>query len=330
MKKFIEDIKINEEIETYFIVLEKEKRTSQKNQDRKYLQILLGDKTGKIRAKIFDDVDELNKQLDVGDVILVKTRIQEYPYGSGTKQIILKKDSLRKLEKTEYNEADLIPKTKANVEDMLEIMRSEVQGFKNQFLKKLIDSFFEDKEFMLKFKRCPGAKVHHHMYLGGLVEHTFSVFKICKTLCEMYDLDKELVLSGAILHDVGKTMDYKIDLNIEITDFGGLVGHIIGGVQLVDQKIKQIPGFPEELRLRILHIIVSHHGNGEWGSPIEPRFKESMAVHLADHLDSNLFEFINHQTIEDKNQTAKWSSFIRPLDRMLFLGQRNLEEENEK
>ena len=138
MKKYIDEIKIGEEIDTFFIILEKEKRISQKDKTRAYLQIILGDKTGKIRTKIFDDVEELNKLLDVGDVIRVRTRIQEYPYGSGTKQIILKKDSLEKLKEDQYDQGALIPKTKLDVDELILKMREEANKFKNEFLKKTI------------------------------------------------------------------------------------------------------------------------------------------------------------------------------------------------
>jgi 3'-5' exoribonuclease len=192
----------------------------------------------------------------------------------------------------------------------------------NDYLKRVVLSFLNDPEFVSSFKKAPAAKIHHHNYIGGLIEHTQSVMVVCETVCKLYpELDRDLLLAGAILHDVGKTAAYEYTFRIDVTEEGGLVDHIVLGYQMVEDKIKGIEGFPDELRLRLLHLILSHHRYGEWGSPVKPLFAEAEALCYADMLDAQLREFLQVQKHEEaKGKEGIWSDFSRRLDRFVYLG----------
>ena len=167
------------------------------------------------------------------------------------------------------------------------------ETIKNEYLKALLNEFFEDEEFVKKFKEMPASIYHHHNFIGGYLEHIYNVVKICQTICNIYkDLNKELLLCCAILHDAGKILEYKYKTSIEYTTEGSLIGNTVLSEREVRKKMDSIDGFPEELKRKVSHIVLSHHGKSEWGSAIEPRIKEALALHLADNLDAKLQGFL--------------------------------------
>ncbi len=321
----IEDLKVGDRVDSTFMVLEKELRHSMKDPEREFLQIKLGDRTGTIRAKVFDRVREMSGLFEAGDILKISgTYVQQYPPppSKGNLEIIIDPSNTEKVKHSEVSIEDYKRKTQKDVERMFDDMRMTVTGFKNMNLKLLMDSFFEDEDFTREFKLAPAAKIHHHPYIGGLIEHTYAVFTFCKCILAVYpDLDRELLLTGAILHDIGKLRDYKYKANIDITDFGGLVGHIIAGDEMLRDRIKKIENFPVELELKLRHMLLSHHNKGEWGSPVEPRFKEAIALHHADIADAHIAQAIEIEREERrKERRDSWSSFRRELNRMLYLG----------
>ena len=205
---------------------------------------------------------------------------------------------------------------------MFDTLVTSAERMENEYLKRVVFAFLNDRAFVQSFKTAPAAKIHHHNYAGGLIEHTQSVVAVCETIARLYpELDRDLLLAGAVLHDIGKTATYDYTFRIEVTEEGGLVNHIVLGYQMVDEQIKRIEGFPDELRLRLLHLILSHHQQGDWGSPVKPLFAEAEALCYADLLDSQLKEFLQVQKFEAaKGKEGIWSDFSRRLDRFVYLG----------
>lgn len=317
--QYIRDFKGRSTVDSTFLVLEKEER--KKKDGSPYLQVKLSDKTGTLRAKCWEKAKEMASVFDTGDIVHVKGEIEVY---RDNLELPLVVENVRKCHPSEVVWSDYVRATEKDVDSMFSEMKEEVSLFKNEHLKRLLSLFFDDEEFASAFKKAPAAKIHHHNYVGGLLEHTHAVFSICKTFSSLYgNLDRELLLTGAILHDIGKMKDYTYKLNIDITDSGGLVGHIVAGNEMLAEKIRGMPDFPEELGLRLRHLIISHHNTGEWGSPVEPRFSEAAALHYADLADSHIAQFISIEEKERrKERNTGWSSFSHALKRMLYLGKK--------
>lgn len=317
--QYVRDLKDKSTVASTFLVLEKEER--KKKDGTPYLQVKLSDRTGTLRGKCWEKVREMDSLFNAGDIIYVKGEAEIY---HDNLELSLALGNVRRCLPSEVLWSDYIKTTDKDIESMFSEMKSEAQNFRNEHLRKLLLLFFDDEEFSSVFKKTPGAKIHHHNYVGGLLEHTYAVFSICKTFSSIYGtLDKELLLAGAILHDIGKMRDYTYKLNIDITDSGGLVGHIVSGNEMLAERLKKLPDFPDDLALRLRHLIVSHHNKGEWGSPVEPRFSEAAALHYADLADSHISQFIAIEEEEKgKERSASWSAFNHALSRMLYLGKK--------
>lgn len=319
--QWVKDLCPGMNLDSLFLVAEKELRPFKDASKGFFLQLKLADLTGDIRAKCWERAEECSRKFRKGDVVAVKGVVKEF---EGEPQIEFNIYNVRKCAVEEFDASHFLPKTKKNVDVLRAELEGIVAGFKNRFLRELLSLFFADEAFMKNFLKAPGGKVHHHAFLGGLIEHTHSVVMICKRVCEVYsELDEELLLAGAILHDIGKIRDYTYHAVIDVSDEGGLVGHIVLGNELLQEKIALIPDFPQELAWRLKHFIVSHHGTEEWGSPIKPRFKEACALAFADLLDAHLSEFLELQKEEEKKGVVSgnhWSTFVRELERFLYLG----------
>jgi 3'-5' exoribonuclease len=248
----------------------------------------------------------------------------------GKLQVIFEPKMVEKC--TMYDITEYLPKSSKDVDTLFEEIVKIARGLENEYLKSLLFSFLDDENFVTLFKKAPSAKVHHHNYIGGLIEHTHSVLSLCKAICELYpELDRDLLLAGAILHDIGKITTYEYTTHIDVTEKGGLMEHIVLGYRMVEEKIKTIEKFPEELELRLLHIILSHHSYGEWGSPVKPMFEEAVALSYIDMLDSQLKEFIQVKKKEDeRRKKGIWSSFSRRFDRFFYLGRGYSKEQEQK
>lgn len=313
----VKDVKIGNSVDSSFLVMEKELREFITKEGH-YLQVKLGDSTGSIWARCWDRAEDVASRFELGDIVRVKGVVESF---KGRLQLIFTPDGIARSTKT-YDITEYLPRTSKDIDRLFEELVKTAESMENENLKRVVFSFFNDATFANSFKKAPAAKIHHHNYIGGLIEHTQSVVAICDTLVKLYpELDRDLLLTGAILHDIGKTDTYEYTFRIDITEEGGLVNHIVLGYQMVEDTIKRTKGFPEELRLRLLHLILSHHKHGEWGSPVKPLFAEAEALCYADMLDSQLKEFLQLQKREEeKGKEGIWSDFSWRLDRFLYLG----------
>ncbi len=315
--KRIRDLKAGSTVDSSFIVMEKELKEFI-TKEGYYLQVKLGDSTGSIWTKCWENAEAVAALFEPGDVVRVKGVVESF---RGRLQLIFEPSGIG-ISTEPYDLAEFLPMTSKDIDFLFDEILRTAESMENDYLKRVVLSFLNDPEFVSSFKKAPAAKIHHHNYIGGLIEHTQSVMVVCETVCKLYpELDRDLLLAGAILHDVGKTAAYEYTFRIDVTEEGGLIDHIVLGYRMVDDKIKGITGFPEELRLRLLHLILSHHRYGEWGSPVKPLFAEAEALCYADMLDAQLREFLQVQKHEAaKGKEGVWSDFSRRLDRFVYLG----------
>jgi len=289
---FIENLNVARDITSKFAVAEKIIRTSAKG--RKYLDITLTDKTGQIDGRMFpDNVDAAHDSIKLGTICRISGRISEFPSGSGKYNMVI--NVINKLPDGEYNLKDFVMASENNQDDLVEEIRSTIKEMNNTELKNLLRSFFCDKNFTEQFYKVPAAIVHHHNYIGGLLDHTVGVLKICKTSCGIFpDLDKDLLYTGVLLHDLGKMKTYTYGTGpIGISEEGELLDHLYLSCEMVKEKMDELET-PQKLSNQILHMILSHHGyvsNG-WGSPVDPKTPEAMALHYSDNMDAKVKEVL--------------------------------------
>ncbi len=287
--QFISELKPGDIVNDMFAV--KFKKPPKRYEAGYYFEIRLSDRTGEITAKYWgsseENVTKIYESFGKGSVIHISGIVTEYK--NKPEISIEEKNIFKVLDKDQYFLEDFIGFTKKDINKMKEELLSFSEKVKNYYLKKILDMFFQDKNFMEKFCSSPAAMHYHQNYFGGLLEHTLNVTKIVSTIYELHpEMDYDLLITGALLHDIGKIKEFEYDTSIDVSREGMLLGHIILGNEMVQEKIKQIEGFPEILSLKLQHIILSHHGRNEFGSPKEPQLPEAMAIHLADELDAKL------------------------------------------
>lgn len=281
--KFINELREGEKISGIYLC--KHKQAAVTKNGKPYENLILQDKTGTIGGKIWEPnslgIDEFDP-LDYIDVVGDVTSFQ------GSLQVSIKR--ARKAGEGEYDPGNYLPVSDKNVDTMYQELLGCAAQVKNPYLHRLLMSFFEeDEEFVRAFKGNSAAKTVHHGFIGGLLEHTLSVTKLCQYYCKTYPiLNQDLLLTSAMLHDIGKTKELSPFPKNDYTDDGQLLGHIMIGAEMVHDKAREIPGFPEKLESEVKHCILAHHGELEYGSPKKPALAEAVALNLADNTDAKM------------------------------------------
>jgi len=261
---FVADIRENQPVDSVFLVTAKNHGVTKGGNG--YLTIKLMDRSGEIECRVWERAEELGKIFEKNDFVRVRGHATLY---QGKLQIRVQ--DVGRVEEKEVAAEDFLPKSKFDPEMMAEEMITILRGMKNPHLRALAEAFFGDQAFMDLFKRAPAGKSIHHPYLGGLLEHTLSLLRLILKVVENYQgIDVDLLLMGGFLHDMGKIYEFSYDRAVAYTDRGQLLGHLVMEVEIVNEKIKAIPGFPEELAMLVKHMMVSHHGSLEFGSPKLP------------------------------------------------------------
>ena len=309
---WVKDITENDTVRSHYLA--KEKRLGKTRNGKPFISLTLADKTGDVEAKVWEDAERLFSIFHQGDVVEVKGNAQSF---RGKVQITVS-------ELTPFKgEVDLsifLEATPGNIAQMMKTLRDVLSSIRNSHLKALIDLFLADRKFISQFKKAPAAKNFHHSYTGGLLEHTVSVCQMAIKVAEHYPrLDKELLLAGAFLHDIGKIKELKLHLQIDYTDEGRLLGHVVLGVEMVDEKLDELKQFPQELAARLKHLILSHHGQYEFGSPKRPKFLEAFALNLIDDLDAKINGL--SRFMEKDSREGSWTDFNRLFERYFLKGE---------
>ncbi len=279
---FIADLNSEQNITSFFLVCEKEIRNTREG--KPYLRLELGDRSGTIEARMWDQFESAVKDVNRDDFVKVQARVEIY---RNRPQLALLQLRLAKPE--EIDLADFLPQTKADVAKLYAQLLEFADSIANPFLKKLVTAILNDPVIAAKYKRAPAAKVMHHAYLGGLLEHVVSLCGLAKLAAAHYpELDLDLLLTAAILHDVGKLDELCYDRAISYTVEGQLLGHIMMEFETVSKAMDTIEGFPANLKTVVQHLLISHHGEYEFGSPKLPMIREALVFHYLDDLDSKL------------------------------------------
>ena len=307
--KYIVNLREGEQVRGIYLC--KQRTSAVTKNGKNYDNVILQDKTGTIDCKIWDPNSMGIADFEALDYVEVTGDVSLY---NGSFQMSIK--GARIAEKGEYNPSDYLPTSRKDIETMYGALLKAVAAVNNQYLKKLLDSFFvEDKEFIESFKEHSAAKTMHHGFVGGLLEHSLAVTNICAFFTQMYPiLNKDLLLTAAMLHDIGKTKELSLFPQNDYTDDGQMLGHIIIGYEMISEKIKNIPDFPEKLAVDLKHCILAHHGELEYGSPKKPSIPEAFALNLADNCDAKM-EMLTELILNNNPlQGSQWYGFNRGLE----------------
>lgn len=313
-KHFIADLVEGEPVTSFFLAREVELR--QRKRGEPFLILVLGDRTGEVAAVMWEGAEAAARELADGDIVKVQGVLGSY---QRERQLTLTR--LRKASPDEVNPDDFLPRSPQDGTLLLATLREATARLGEPHLRQLLQELLGDPAFLARFTSAPAAKSIHHAALGGLLEHTASVLGLCDRLADHYPaLDRDLLLTAAMLHDVGKVRELTWDRVFDYTDAGRLLGHITLGALLIEERIRAIPDFPELLAERLLHCILSHHGELAWGSPKRPKTLEAIVLHYAEDLDGKVNAFLAFARDRADSQHPGWTQFNRAMDRYLFFG----------
>ena len=311
-RTLVKDLKEKESVQSVFLV--KEKNLGVGKTGKPFMSLVLGDNTGNIEARVWDQVDEFSKEFDTGDVIQVKASVQVF---QNRKQLIISKITRQEL--SSYQLSDFVMSSSKSPEDMFAELMIYAKEIQNEHIKMLVLSVLEDPEIKPMLFRAPAAKTIHHAWYGGLLEHILSIIKILKGLSEHYGfLNRDLLYFGAIFHDIGKLWELEYDHMFNYTSRGRLIGHMEIACELIDRKSNRIMGFPADLKDICKHIILSHHGKLEYGSPKRPKFIEAFLVAFIDDLDSKM-STLNSFIASERGNNEGWSRYNDLFERYFLL-----------
>jgi 3'-5' exoribonuclease len=317
-RRYVQQMADGDTIEEIYLATDKQLRANRNG--NLYLQLELRDRTGSVSARLWNAGESLFRSFDSGDFLLVKGKVQLF---QGALQMIL--SHVERVPEQRVDLGDFLPHTEQDVSKLYERLRSVLMKLSNPHLRALAECFFMDQEFVQAFCRVPAGIRNHHAYLGGLLEHVVTLLDAADRIAPVYpDLDRDLLAMGIFLHDIGKVRELTYDRAFAYTDEGQLIGHLIIGVEMLNDKVRHVSdltgeAFPTELLLRLKHMILSHHGSYEFGSPKLPMTPEAIALVHLDNLDAKVHSF-TRDIREDKNQASAWTPFNQSLQRRLFKG----------
>ena len=317
-RRYVKQLGQQEAVDEVFRAVEKQLRSNRNG--NLYLQVELSDRTGAIGARMWNASESIYRTFDNGDYVRVEGTTQLF---QGALQLILTR--ITKVPHEEVAEDDFSMLAATSVDKLVLRLGEMLRAMDDPHLRNLAECFLVDEEFMAKFTRAPAGIKHHHAYHGGLLEHVVGLMELALRVAPLYpDIDRDLFLTGAFLHDLGKIDELSYEREFAYSDEGQLIGHLVMAVGMLDAKIREtekLAGeeFPEETALRLKHVIVSHHGQYEFGSPKLPMTLEAVAIYCLDHMDSKLFAF-RQQIRDDPNVDSHWTQYYPALGRKLFKG----------
>jgi 3'-5' exoribonuclease len=312
----------NKVITSSFVVVIKQVKS--KKTGEPYLALTLGDRTGQLEAKMWDNVEDAIGVFEQDDVLKVKGLLNRY---KNRFQLTIHK--VRRLQDSEVDFSDYLPKTTKDIGELWATLARFVAGMQDPYLRPLLQEFMQDPEIAERYRNAPAAKSLHHAYIGGLLDHVVSLFKLSDLVCGNYpQVNRDLLFAGVFLHDIGKIYELTYSRSFGYSTRGQLLGHMIIELEMLQAKIALVPGFPEALKTLLEHLIISHHGEYEFGSPKLPMFPEAVMLHYLDDLDSKM-ENMRAHFARQMEQDDAWSGYNSSLARPLLNSQRFLQEEKE-
>ena len=317
MKKvFVKDITDGYSVSEIFLAKKKIKGVSRNGNS--YLTVILADRTGEIEGKVWDKALEFDQVFDANDFVKIEGKASLY---QGRPQITILDVSW--IEKDKISLEDFLKSSEKDPAVLLEELKEIYKKISDKFLKKLVFAFLDDEQFVKEFAKSPAASGVHHAYIGGLLEHVLSMAHLAGKVASHYaSINLDLLLTGVFFHDIGKTRELTIGNSFEYTDEGRLLGHLMIGCEMIEEKISKIKGFPDNLRLLVKHLTISHHGSLEFGSPKLPQTIEALILHYIDDIDAKM----NIASGMMKESGAKWTEFNKYLNRNLFKGDTGTKE----
>ncbi len=315
-RRFINQLVAGEMIDQVFLVRDKDLRTAKNGS--LYLLCTLGDRTGALPSRMWQTSESIYNSLPLDGFVQVKGRTEDY---KGTLQLVI--DALRPYSAEKVDLADFLPITQLDIEQMWSELLEILRAIKDPKLRALVKKFCEDRELVAAFKRAPAAMTLHHPFIGGLLEHTLGVAKSAKAVLPLYPrVNADLVLAGVFLHDIGKTAELSAGTSMNYTDRGQLIGHITIAVIWIAEKAKQVADdsgepFPQKTIDLLQHIVLSHHGTMEFGSPRLPAIPESFLIHYLDNLDAKIW-MTTHHIDNDPDPKASFTSYCRELETRVY------------
>lgn len=318
-RRSVQQLADGENLEETFLVTDKQLRTNRAGNP--YLQIELRDRTGSISARMWNANDAHFRSFEAGDFLRIRGKVQLY---QGSLQIIFV--GFERVPTAQVPLEEFMPRCDQDIGQLLDRLRTLLRTVKDPHLRGLVECFLMDEQFLDGFCQAPAGIRNHHAYIGGLLEHVVTLLEIADRIAPLYpELNRDLLVLGIFLHDIGKVRELSYRRVFGYTDEGQLVGHIVQGIRLLDEKIAKTPEltgepFPAELVLRLQHLVVSHHGSHEFGSPRVPMTPEAIALHHLDNFDAKLHAFL--RDIRDDQGPGAWTPYSQSLGRRLFKGLR--------
>jgi len=312
MKTYINEIKENDQVESLFLV--KEKSSGITKTGNTYLKLKLVDRSGEMEGRIWTSVENLAESFEKDDFVHVMGKSVSFQ-----EHLQLNITHIERVREEEILFSDFFPVAEKDIDEMFQSLLEVSRQIKNPHLSRLLQLFWEDESFTKLFKMAPASKWLHHNYLGGLLEHTLSLVQLALTNASHYDgLNLDLLLTASILHDLGKVDELSYHRSFDYSDEGRLLGHIVLGIERVEDKIRQLPDFPKDLSTLLKHFLLSHHGQYNWGSPKKPMTLEAMMLHFLDDMDAKINgiqQFIKKQVPEG----SRWSAYHRTFEQYFYV-----------
>jgi 3'-5' exoribonuclease len=312
MKTYISDIKENDNVDSLFLV--KEKSSGVTKTGNNYFKLKLGDRSGEMEGRIWTPADLFADSFEKDDIVRIKGKAVLF-----LDHLQLNVAAIERVGEEEILLPDFFPMTEKDIDSMFESLIEIGQQVRNQHLSQLLLLFWEDSSFCDRFKKAPASKGLHHTYLGGLLEHTLSVSQLALKNGRHYEgLNLDLLLTGSILHDMGKIDELSYNWSFDYSDEGKLLGHIILGLEGLEEKIRQLNTFPKDLATLLKHLLLSHHGQYIWGSPKRPMILEAVMLHYLDDMDAKMngiLQFLKTQVSEK----ARWTGYHRVFEQVFYM-----------
>ncbi|MCW8859200.1 MAG: HD domain-containing protein [Deltaproteobacteria bacterium] len=315
---YVNQIQERQIVDSTFLV--REKTTAMAKNGKPYMTLKLMDRSGEVEGRIWDRVDQLSARFDKDTFIQVHGKASVY---LGKMQLVIQ--DLNRIPEEAVDLADFLPVSQRSTAEMRQELDALLDSLTDPPVEALLRAFFDDPEFFALYSKAPAAKGMHHVYIGGLLEHSLAVSALACDLSSRYpQINRDLLIAGTLLHDVGKVAELSYQRSFDYTDEGKLLGHIVIGVQMIEDRVRTLPGFPKELATMIKHLLLSHHGQYEFGSPKRPKFLEAVVLNFIDDLDSKINGVLSHIE-KEPNKEGNWTSYHRLYDRYFYKGSTSAE-----